>query len=43
MWNFLTVLNDLTDLAFVNYAGVAIIAYGISMLVMTVIKGGNLN
>lgn len=43
MWNFIEVLNLLPDLNFINYAVAAVIAYGVSMLVSMVIKGGNLN
>lgn len=43
MWNFLEVLELLPDLAFVNYAAVAIAAYGVSLLVSMLIKGGNLD
>lgn len=43
MWNFLEVMELLPDLNFVNYAVMAILAYGVSMLVSMVIKGGNLD
>lgn len=41
VWNFLEVLELLPSLAFVEYCATAITAYGVSLLVSMLIKGGN--
>lgn len=43
MWNFLIPFQLLPSLNFVDYAGIAITAYAVSLLVTMLIKGGNVD